>query len=103
MCEVDDSVNASQLGGAEANLFSIVCGLAVPWGEGCDPIGYTTGDKTLEGVAIMLCCVCAAWTAYGFDVADFGKNNKYMIFILFLIYCAVILYICYLFLDIHVS
>lgn len=80
-------------------MFSIVCGLAVPWGEGCDPIGYTTGDKTLEGVAIMLCCVCAAWTAYGFDVADFGKN-KYMIFILFLIYCAVILYICYLFLDI---
>lgn len=69
-------------------------------GEGCDPIGYTTGDKTLEGVAIMLCCVCAAWTAYGFDVADFGKKNKYMIFILFLIYCVVILYICYLFLDI---
>lgn len=100
MYEVDDSVNASQLGGAEANLFSIVCGLAVPWGEGCDPIGYTTGDKTLEGVAIMLCCVCAAWTAYGFDVADFGKKNKYMIFILFLIYCVVILYICYLFLDI---
>lgn len=84
-------------------MFSIVCGLAVPCGEGCDPIGYTTGDKTLEGVAIMLCCVCAAWTAYGFDVADFGKKNKYMIFILFLIYCAVILYICYLFLDIHVS
>lgn len=83
-------------------MFLIVCGFVVFWGEGCDLIGYIIGDKILEGVVIMFCCVCVVWIVYGFDVVDFGKKNKYMIFILFLIYCVVIFYICYLFLDIYV-